>query len=119
MPFKRVKSAADIDRELAAAKAAEQTRDAGLLRRLVRGLQGNGEVYFSPKCARSSADFVLLQADVTTNDDTDKDLMKRYRIVAPPDTLFFRRRWCGKRQLQLTGEENAAKFLKRVAAVRG
>jgi thiol:disulfide interchange protein DsbD len=75
--------------------------------------------FSKPEVRAALADFVLLQADVTANDDTDKDLMKRYRIVAPPDTLFFGADGAEKRELQLTGEENTAKFLKRVAAVRG
>jgi thiol:disulfide interchange protein DsbD len=63
--------------------------------------------------------FVLLQADVTANDDTDKALMKRFNIVAPPDTLFFGADGSEKHELKLTGEEDAAKFLKRVAAASG
>jgi len=60
--------------------------------------------------------FVLLQADVTANDETDQALMKRYRIVAPPDTLFFGADGAERHELQLTGPEDVEKFLKRIAA---
>jgi len=35
------------------------------------------------------ADFVLLQADVTLNDDQDKALYKRFGIFGPPAIIFF------------------------------
>jgi thiol:disulfide interchange protein DsbD len=72
-----------------------------------------------PEVKSALAGFVLLQADVTANDDTDKALMKRFNIVAPPDTLFFDANGSEKRELKLTGEEDATKFLKRVAAAAG
>ena len=33
--------------------------------------------------------FLVLKADVTVQDDIDKDLMKQFKIVGPPATLFF------------------------------
>jgi thiol:disulfide interchange protein DsbD len=33
--------------------------------------------------------FLVLKADVTAQDDVDKDLMKKFKIVGPPATLFF------------------------------
>lgn len=33
--------------------------------------------------------FVLLRANVTANDDTDKALEKQYNVIAPPTILFF------------------------------
>ena len=62
------------------------------------------------------AGFVLLQADVTANDETDQALMQRYAIIAPPDTLFFGIDGAEKRKLRLTGAEDAEKFLRRIAA---
>ena len=32
---------------------------------------------------------ILLQADVTANDDADQALLKRFRLVGPPAILFF------------------------------
>jgi thiol:disulfide interchange protein DsbD len=120
LPFKRIKSTADVDRELAAAKAAGKPAMLDFFADWCVACKEMEKFTFSkPEVRAALADFVLLQADVTANDDTDKDLMKRYRIVAPPDTLFFGADGAEKRELQLTGEENAAKFLKRVAAVRG
>jgi thiol:disulfide interchange protein DsbD len=120
LPFKRIKSAADVDRELSAAKAAGKPAMLDFYADWCVSCKEMEKFTFSkPEVRAALSDFVLLQADVTANDDTDKDLMKRYRIVAPPDTLFFGADGAEKRELQLTGEENTAKFLKRVAAVRG
>jgi len=33
--------------------------------------------------------FLVLKADVTVQDDVDKELMKKFKIVGPPATLFF------------------------------
>src|SRR4029078_10661261 len=62
------------------------------------------------------AGFVLLQADVTKNDDDDQALMRRYRIVGPPDTLFYGADGAERPALQLAGFEETAKFLERVSA---
>ena len=45
LPFRKVASIEDLDRELAAALAAGQTGDARFLCRLVRVLQGDGEIH--------------------------------------------------------------------------
>jgi thiol:disulfide interchange protein DsbD len=33
--------------------------------------------------------FLVLKADVTAQDDLDKELMKKFKIIGPPATLFF------------------------------
>lgn len=33
--------------------------------------------------------FIVLRADVTANDDDDKNLMSNYNVIAPPTILFF------------------------------
>ena len=75
-------------------------------------------VFTKPAVHQALADFVLLQADVTANDATDKALMNRYDIVAPPDTLFFGADGTQKKSLQLTGSESADKFVKRIEAAQ-
>ena len=43
---------------------------------------------------------VLLQADVTANDDEDQALLKRFGVFGPPTIIFF-----GKNGLQQNGYE--------------
>jgi len=118
LSFKRIKSVADVERELAAAKAGGKRAVLDFYADWCVSCKEMEKYTFSkPEVQRALADFVLLQADVTANDDTDQALMQRYGIVAPPDTLFFGSDGTEQRTLRLTGEEDADKFLRRIASV--
>jgi thiol:disulfide interchange protein DsbD len=119
LPFKRIKSLADVERELAAAKA--QAKPALLdfyADWCVSCKEMERYTFTKPEVQRALADFVLLQADVTANDDTDQSLMKHFQIVGPPDTLFFGADGAAKPALQLAGFEEADKFVARIEAAR-
>jgi thioredoxin:protein disulfide reductase len=117
--FKRVKSIDDVDRELSAAKAANKPVMLDFYADWCVSCKEMEKFTFTkPEVHSAVASFVLLQADVTANDDTDQALMKKYGIVAPPDTLFFAANGEEKHDLQLTGPEDADKFVQRVESVR-
>jgi thiol:disulfide interchange protein DsbD len=117
LPFRRIKSVADVDRELASARSAGKPAMLDFYADWCVSCKEMEKFTFTNADVRSAlGSFVLLQADVTANDDTDQALMKRYNIVAPPDTLFFGADGAEKHELQLTGPEDAGKFLKRIAA---
>jgi thiol:disulfide interchange protein DsbD len=117
LPFKRIKSTEDVDRELATAKAAGKPALLDFYADWCVSCKEMEKFTFTDPAVRAAlGNFVLLQADVTANDDTDQALMKHYNIVAPPDTLFFGGDGAEKHSLQLTGPESADKFLKRIAA---
>jgi thiol:disulfide interchange protein DsbD len=119
LPFKRIKSVADVDRELAAAKGAGKPAMLDFYADWCVSCKEMEKFTFTnPEVRAALGSFVLLQADVTANDDTDQALMKLYNIVAPPDTLFFGANGFEKHELQLTGPEGADKFLKRIAAAK-
>lgn len=119
LPFRKIKSVADVERELAAAKAAGKPAILDFYADWCVSCKEMEKFTFSKTDVQQAlAGFVLLQADVTANDDVDQALMKRYGIVAPPDTLFFGADGAEKHALQLTGPEDADKFLKRIAAVK-
>ncbi|MEP6940159.1 MAG: protein-disulfide reductase DsbD [Rudaea sp.] len=119
LAFKRVKSAADVDAALADAKAAHKPLVLDFYADWCVACKEMEKYTFSrPEVQRALADFILVQADVTANDDIDQALMQRFSIVAPPDTLFFAVDGNEKRSLRLTGEEDADKFLRRVGAAR-
>ena len=116
LPFKRIKSVADVERELAAAKAAGKPVMLDFYADWCVSCKEMEKFTFTNGDVRAAlAPFVLLQADVTANDDVDQALMQRFRIVAPPDTLFFGSDGAEKHELQLTGPEGADKFVKRIA----
>jgi len=115
--FRKVKSVADVERELAAAKAAGKPALLDFYADWCVSCKEMEKFTFAKPDVRSAlASFVALQADVTAQDDADKALMQRFSIVAPPDTLFFGADGAERHQLQLTGPEDAEKFLKRLAA---
>ena len=73
----------------------------------MRGLQGDGEVHVRrPEVQRALTDFVLLQADVTANDDADQALMQRFDVRAARDAVL-RTDGTEKRALRLIGFEDA------------
>jgi thiol:disulfide interchange protein DsbD len=74
--------------------------------------------FTKPEVHAALADFVLLKADVTANDDIDQALMKHFGIIGPPATLWFGLDGVEQRGLRLIGFENAPKFVDRVGKVR-
>src|SRR3546814_8581002 len=68
----------------------------------------------APGVQAALADFVLLKADVTANDEIDQALMQRFGIIGPPATLFFNGSPEERRGLRLVGFEKAAPFAERV-----
>ncbi len=53
---------------------------------------------------------VLLKADVTANDEADKALLKKFRLIGPPAMLFFDEQGQEQRALRLVGFMEADAF---------
>lgn len=62
-------------------------------------------------------DFVVLKVDVTANNPSNKALLQRYNVVAPPTFLFFNKDGKELEQARLVGEVNSKKFLKHLLLV--
>lgn len=73
--------------------------------------------FTDPDVQQALAPFVLLKADVTANDELDRELMRRFSIVGPPGTLFFGLDGQERRALRLVGYEKAGPFAERVRKV--
>jgi len=113
--FKKIKSSADFDRELAAANGKPVMLDF-YADWCVSCKEMEKFTFSKPDVQQALGSFVALQADVTANDDVDQALMKRFGIIAPPDTLFFGTDGKEKRALRLTGPEDADKFVQRLGS---
>lgn len=89
--FKRIKTVADLDRELAAAGTAGKPVMLDFYADWCVACKEMERYTFSdPGVIAEMGRFVLLQADVTANDDLDQALMQgRFGIPGPPAILFF------------------------------
>ena len=54
---------------------------------------------------------LLLQADVTANNEDDKALLKRFALFGPPAILFFDKQGREQGDARVTGYQDAAQFL--------
>ena len=118
--FKRIKTAADLDRELAAAAAAGRPVLLDFYADWCVSCKEMERYTFSdPLVIKAMGRLVLLQADVTANDATDQALMQgRFQIPGPPAILFFNGAGAEVKGLRLVGFTPAAEFtqhLRRIA----
>ncbi len=89
--FKRIKTTADLDRELAAAATAGKPVMLDFYADWCVSCKEMERYTFSdPTVIQELGRFVLLQADVTANDAADQALMQgRFKLPGPPAILFF------------------------------
>ncbi|WP_226469281.1 protein-disulfide reductase DsbD [Luteimonas panaciterrae] len=119
LAFRTIKSTQDLDRELAAAQAAGRPLMFDFYADWCVSCKEMEKYTFTDPAVQSAlADFVLLKADVTANDEVDQALMKRFGIIGPPGTLFFADA-TEKRGLRLVGFEKAEAFVARVQRAHG
>jgi thiol:disulfide interchange protein DsbD len=109
--FRRIKSSADFDREIAAATAAGQTVLLDFYADWCVSCK-EMEKYTFPQADVQEAlrGTVKLQADVTANDEIDQALMQRFGILGPPSILFFGRDGVEKPDYRVVGFKPAEEF---------
>jgi len=77
--------------------------------------------FSDPAVAARMSRMLLLQADVTANNDEDKALLKRFGLFGPPGIIFFDAEGKEARNLRVVGFQNATRFgsvLDKVLALR-
>jgi len=120
LPFKRIKTSADLDQAIAAAVAAKKPVMLDFSADwCVACKELEHDTYSDPTVQAALANAVLLQADVTANDADDQALFKRFGIFGPPSVMFF-----GVDGQELTADRVVGylapeDFLKRVQAAAG
>jgi thiol:disulfide interchange protein DsbD len=109
--FQRVRSVAELDAALA--------RSAGKTVLLdfyadwcVSCKEMEKRTFTDPRVSARMQQMVLLQADVTANNDNDKALLKRFRLFGPPGIIFFDKQGSEIEGAQVIGFQNADQFLK-------
>jgi thioredoxin:protein disulfide reductase len=116
--FKRIKSVSDLDAEL--------VRSSGKIVMLdfyadwcVSCKEMEKLTFTDSRVQAQFADMVLLQADVTANDDEDKAMLKRFKLFGPPGIIFFDKQGQEILGRRVIGYQNADKFTRSIAAASG
>ena len=68
--------------------------------------------FTDPQVKAQLANFVVLQADVTENNDADKALLKHFDLIGPPGIIFYGTDGRERAAQRVIGYQDAATFLK-------
>jgi thioredoxin:protein disulfide reductase len=74
--------------------------------------------FVDPAVKARLADTVLLQVDVTANDEDDKAMLKRFKLFGPPGIIFFDPQGQEIPDSRVIGFQNAATFSKSLEKLR-
>jgi thiol:disulfide interchange protein DsbD len=110
LPFERVKNVAELDARIARANGKTVLLDfyadwCVSCKEMERYTFSDDKVRAKLKSA------VLLQVDVTANNDEDKALLKRFELFGPPAILFFDAQGHEQSGNRVNGYQDAAQFL--------
>lgn len=111
-PFTRIKTVADLE------NALDQARTLGKPVMLdfyadwcVACKEMEHKTFTDPGVRQRLNDFVLLQADVTANDEADKALLQHFKILGPPSIMFFDRNGNERKDQRVVGFMSPQPFL--------
>ena len=119
LAFEKVKSVAELDARLAAAKADGR---AAMLDFYADWCVSCKEMerftFHDPKVQARLQNVLLLQVDVTANTDADKALLKRFNLFGPPGLVFWNSAGV-QSDFKVIGFEKTDKFLASIDAALG
>jgi thiol:disulfide interchange protein DsbD len=116
LDFKLVRSVTDLDRELAAAKAAGRPAMLDFSAEWCVSCKEMEKYTFpNPKVKALLMPLWLMRADVTENSAEDQALLKRFGIFGPPTIAFFGADGIERQNYRLVGYVKADKFSEHVA----
>lgn len=117
MTFLRVKTIADLDNALAQAAGKHVMLDF-YADWCVSCIEMEKLTFTDPRVRAQLADMMLLQVDVTKNDDDDKEMLRRFKLFGPPGIIFFDRSGHEISGGRVIGFQNADKFTQSLALIR-
>jgi len=115
LPFQRIKTVADLDREIAT--ASEQGKSVMLdfyADWCVSCKEMEAFTFTDAQVQAALSDTVWLQADVTANDAEDKALLDRFGVFGPPTIIFFGKDGQQRHGYEVVGYMKAETFAEHV-----
>jgi thiol:disulfide interchange protein DsbD len=111
LSFKRIKTVDDLEREVAAAAAQDRPVMLDFYADwCTYCIQYEKYVFTDPQVIDALERFVLLQADVTANDEADQALLAHFGVPAPPTIIFYGPEGDEKRRYRVLGYMDAEAF---------
>ena len=110
LPFTRVKTVAQLDAALANTGGKTVLLDF-YADWCVSCKEMEKLTFIDPQVRAKMANSVLLQADVTANDDSDKAMLKRFKLFGPPGIIMFDGQGREIADSRVIGYQDAQKFL--------
>jgi len=118
--FRLVSSISELDQQLALAKEAKRPVLLDFYADwCISCKEMELNTFSNPEVSKEMQNFVLLQADVTSNTPENKELLKRFGLFGPPAILFFNSDTGELKQKRIVGymsPEPFAKALSEIAA---
>jgi thiol:disulfide interchange protein DsbD len=117
LPFRSIKSVADLDREIAQAKAQSRGVLVDFSADWCTSCKEMERYTFTdPAVQAALSAAVLLRADVTQNDADDQALLKHFGIFGPPTIAFYGADGLERTQYRVVGYMKAPAFASRTRA---
>ena len=115
--FKRIKTTADLDAELASLNGRPAILDF-YADWCVSCKEMEKLTFTDPRVQARMNEAVLLQVDVTANDDADKAMMRRFGLFGPPALVMFSGTGAEIPDSRVIGYQSANKFLRSLEKLR-
>ena len=116
LAFKRVASLAELNQELKAASAQGKSVMLDFYADWCISCKEMEAYTFSKvEIKQALSGFILLQADVTANNDQDKALLKAFNLIGPPAILFFNPDQQEQSSARVIGYQKADVFLRHLS----
>ena len=111
LEFQRIKTVEDLDRELSRAASEGKTAMLDFYADWCVSCIEMEEYTFTEQVVHDVlANTVLLQADVTANDEQDQQLLQRFGVFGPPTIIFFNNRGAQVSGYEVVGFMEAEDF---------